>query len=177
MGDVSYLWDNPKVLARTGRALQARGAEILGPTSQWEALRFRTQFGLGIVHRNKRGGLNPNLEARNAFMMLNSGTAGSFAPNRSAGKRVSGERRRGEIEAVMLRDGTRCFYCGIELRYDATGSSEITMEHLVSKTHGGPEHIANKFAAHKGCNMEAGHLSAPEKIALRDRLRAELHRG
>ena len=32
---------------------------------------------------------------------------------------------------------------------------------------------SNKFAAHSACNVRAGHLSAPEKIALREQMRAE----
>jgi hypothetical protein len=39
-------------------------------------------------------------------------------------------------------------------------------EHLVSITHGGPQHISNKFLAHRVCNAKAGHMSAPEKIQL-----------
>lgn len=65
------------------------------------------------------------------------------------------------IRALRTRDGDLCFFCQRTVSQDNESA-----EHLVPVTHGGPNHISNLFLAHKGCNGQAGHLSAPEKIRI-----------
>lgn len=50
---------------------------------------------------------------------------------------------------------------------------DVSIEHLVPKAHGGPTHLSNLFLAHKSCNAKAGHLSASEKLKIRDRAHQE----
>ena len=68
--------------------------------------------------------------------------------------------------ALLVRDGNACLFCGKPL------DGDITVEHLVAIAHGGPNHVSNLFLAHAACNQAAGHMSAPEKVALAIRNRA-----
>lgn len=160
------------------RQLVERGAEILEPTNQWEALRFRCVFGVGIIYQNKAGRKNFNEAAQKAADHLEAGTPGTLAAVPVAPRRKpKASARTRELTAIIKRDGGDCFFCGGRLPplgdlCEAVDAA--TVEHLVPRAHGGPDHLSNKFAAHMRCNREAGHLSAPEKIAMRDRLRAPL---
>ena len=73
------------------------------------------------------------------------------------------------MAALISRDGEDCFFCARALGQD------ITVEHLVAIAHGGPNHISNLFLAHAACNNEAGHMSAPEKVALAINKRTHRH--
>lgn len=139
--------------------LTAAGAEVLAPTSAYEVMRFRTCFGTGVVYRNDRNADRKwNGEARDARAHLERPGSGSLAPvTRNDSKFPAGT-----VQRLLERDGDECFFCR-----DPMGG-DLTVEHLVSRAHGGPNHIANLFAAHKRCNAYAGHLSAPEKIRLRE---------
>ena len=150
-----------------------RGAEVLSPSSQWEVLRFRTKFGVAIVYRNKVGALNANEAARSALGQVASGDNGSLAPHPCAPKAKDRAARRHQLARVIERDGPRCFYCGTDIHQDAPQGSprHATREHLVPRNQGGPDNVANIFASCEPCNLEAGHMSAPEKIAMRDRKR------
>ena len=144
----------PKELAAFKARLAQAGAELLGPTNPYEALRFRTRIGVGVVYMGKRGDTwNP--EATAAREHLNAGK-GSLAPVKVQGRRKS----KATVNALLERDGENCFFCGVSL------GGDISVEHLVAVAHGGPSHVNNLFLAHVICNQEAGHLSAPEKIAL-----------
>lgn len=165
----------PKRIAQTKAALTARGAELLATTNPYELLRFRSAYGVGVVYRNDAGRITPNREAIAALQILAEKTAGSLAPA-VVRKRAGGRHRANLVNTVIERDGADCFFCGEALVPDSDGTPDgdrTTLEHLVSRTHGGPNHVANLFCAHQRCNNAASHLSAPEKIALRDRMRAE----
>jgi 5-methylcytosine-specific restriction endonuclease McrA len=140
------------------KRLQAAGGELLAPTNPYEVLRFRTHYGVGVVYCNSRGKETWNREALAAqdHILRN---LGSVAP-------VAVKRRKGSPAqnlALIERDGSDCFFCLEPL------GDDITREHLVSVNQGGPNHISNKFLAHQRCNNDAGHLSAPEKIRIRER--------
>jgi 5-methylcytosine-specific restriction endonuclease McrA len=137
------------------KRLVEAGAEVLAPTNPYEKLRFRTRHGVGIVYVNAKGVENWNAESRAALDHLEAGK-GSLSPVKLSRRR----NQRAKILQLLDRDGPNCFFCGLELADDAT------IEHLVAIAHGGPNHISNLFLAHARCNQEAGHLSAPEKIAI-----------
>lgn len=90
-----------------------------------------------------------------AFVSGGKWNAGVAAPRRP--------KRPPEVAALLKRDGDRCFLCRQALGED------ITVEHLVPRTAGGPNHMANKALAHQACNLRMGHLSLMEKIALREK--------
>ena len=149
------------------------GAEVLAETNEFEVLRVKTFEGTFVAYKNKKGrqrwpdGLVKLAEAFNA---------GEFLPL-SATRRVASNyshlRRRYPV--LVRRDGQGCFYCGLDVpppNKDAPEGRQATIEHLVPKSLGGPNHIGNCFLAHADCNRRAGNLSAPEKIKLRDKMRA-----
>lgn len=143
-------------------SLQSAGAEILGPTNPYEKLRFRTVHGVGVIYSGKRGETwTP--EAIAARDHLANGK-GSLAPVTVRGRNRTDK---ATVSALLNRDGECCFFCGNEL------AGDITIEHLVPISHGGPNHVSNFFLAHALCNREAGHLSAPEKVKLAIAKRSE----
>lgn len=147
-------------LATFRKRLKAAGAEILAPTNPYEVLRFRSSKGVGVIYKGKRGE-TWNAEALAARDHLDAG-AGSLAPVAIKGRRKD----KATVEALLTRDGDNCLFCGKAL------DGDITVEHLVAIAHGGPNHISNLFLAHAACNQAAGHMSAPEKVALAIRNRA-----
>lgn len=139
-------------LRKFEQALIAAGAEILAPTNPYEELRFRSKLGVGVIYRSRKG-RTWNAEAELAREHL-AAKKGSLAPVEVKGRRKD----KGTVNALLKRDGDDCFFCGHEL------GDDITVEHLVAIAHGGPNHISNLFLAHRQCNADAGHLSAPEKV-------------
>ncbi|MGO4738605.1 HNH endonuclease [Bosea sp. 2KB_26] len=140
------------------------GAVIQPPTSQWEILRVQTCDGVQVVYRNSKEVQTwPEslIVAREAFER---GNRMSLSPDMKARKKL-----RHLIEDLAARDGLWCWFC--EVGFLTSDSVEITIEHLVSKSHGGPNHPSNLVIACKPCNTEAGHLSVSEKVGLRDRKR------
>lgn len=141
------------IAAFTARLTEA-GAELLAPTNPYEVLRFRTSKGVGVIYSGKRGE-TWNAEAIAAREHLD-GKLGSLAPVTVRGRRKD----KATVGALMMRDGGDCFFCGGAL------DGDVTVEHLVAVAHGGPNHVSNLFLAHAACNQAAGHMSAPEKVAI-----------
>ncbi len=90
------------------------------------------------------------------------------SPRSRDGTNPSQKKRASRLKSLRVRDGNDCFYCGLEL-----GTEDITLEHLLSEKDGGSKRPANLALAHKKCNELAADLPVVEKVALRDRLRAE----
>lgn len=141
--------------------LAANGAEVLEPTNEWELVRFKSGDGTGVIYFNAAGKVTftgPAAEAWNAFKSAKQWRA---VPATKRAKRSSPV-----MQAIRARDGGHCFYCLLPVTVE-----DESEEHLVPVTAGGPNHISNKFLAHKVCNQRAGHMSAPEKI----RMHVEAH--
>lgn len=67
------------------------------------------------------------------------------------------------IDRLLARDGLCCWLCGTLL------GDDITIEHLVPKLYGGPNHISNYVLAHSECNHYLGSLHVAEKIKEREK--------
>jgi hypothetical protein len=139
--------------------LKAQGAQMLAPKNEWEVLRFSAPCGTGVIYRNSKG--------RHTF---NDGMAVAAYRCFLEGKAWEGKlkvrtRKTGKVakDALLLRDGDKCFYCGAPLGED------ITEEHLLSIAMGGNNHLANKVLTHAECNHEAGHMTIMEKVLLREK--------
>jgi hypothetical protein len=141
--------------------LHARGAQVLTPTNEWEVLRFMAGDQTCVIYKTKQGRLTFTGDSYNAFMAFKS-NASWRAAERTGSKKKSPPR----LQAIRERDGGCCFFCLLPVSLD-----DESEEHLVAATHGGPNHIANLFLAHKKCNADASHLSAAEKI----RIHVEAH--
>lgn len=135
--------------------LSANGAQVMEPTNEWELVRFKAGDETGIIYAKASGDITftgPAGEAWQAFKGAHSWRAAPATKRRQKGAPV--------CRALRARDGGHCFFCLFPVAVE-----DESVEHLVPLTSGGPDHIANKFLAHKVCNGRAGHLSAVEKIA------------
>ncbi|TWA71863.1 HNH endonuclease [Azospirillum baldaniorum] len=146
--------------------LEARGAEVLAPSNPFELARFTTPQGVGVIYRNGKGQISSwQGGADEAFAAFQTGGSWSVSARKAKGK------VRHQINALLARDGDRCFFCGAPL------GDDITVEHLVPAVHGGPNHISNLVLAHAACNQAVGHLSVSEKVRARDRMTAAAKEG
>jgi hypothetical protein len=137
--------------------LRAKGAEILEPTNPYELVRFRANGAIHVIYEGKRGisFVGESEKAYNAFQ-----NKGIWSVDIKKDKR----RNLSVIKRTLIeRDGDKCFYCKNPLEDD------ITVEHLLSMCHGGPNHISNYVLSHKDCNSKVGHLSIMDKIKIREK--------
>lgn len=156
-------------IGRFADFIKAGGGELLQPTNEWELIRFRGDKGISIIYTNKIGSRTYTGQAQAAWLAFKDGRMMRFTPAPKV-DRVRRERRRVLVRTLIERDGNNCFYCDCEF----AAEKWPTREHLVPLTSGGPDHLSNQFLACNDCNQEAGHLSAPEKIRLRERKRGWL---
>ena len=143
--------------------LREQGADVLAPTNQWEFARFRAHETVHIIWRNKGGRLTALHFAAKCLDAFGkkSNLAMGFTEKRHQIPQT--------IKATLMgRDGDRCFFCRLPL------AGDITIEHLVAKSKGGPDHTDNLVLAHEKCNMAAGGLPLIEKIKIHCGTRAEL---
>ena len=145
--------------------LQAGGAEILSTTNPWELARFKTANGICVVYQKANGKASySNEHAHNAY------TAYLERRKWTAGE-ISERIRRKTVEELLIeRDGTYCFFCG-EAFSDTRGHP--TLEHILSITDGGNNHLSNLALAHEDCNKEAASLSIVDKVKLREKRRSQ----
>lgn len=137
--------------------LAARGAEVLVPTNEWEVARFKSGVSTGIVYRNGRGDITTQGAATAALK--------AFLNNLSwsAGVATTRTKKQVNVQALLQRDGDKCFLCGKPL------GDDITRDHLVPVAHGGPNHISNLVLMHRACNVAVGHMPVMQKILMRER--------
>lgn len=141
------------------------GGEMLAPTNSYETHRFKAGDTTCVVYKSIKRGFS--FSSARCEEIWRAYSAGSDAPFHKPGRDwLRGEPMR---RALIERDGGSCFYCTAEF----TAENPPTIEHLVARIHKGPDHISNKFLACEPCNREAGHLSAPEKIRMREKKREE----
>lgn len=136
--------------------LSGCGAEVLEPTNEWEVVRFKSPECTSVIYTNKVGGLRFVGQAEEALKAFS-----ESCPWRAAEATRRRKKLTPEMRTIRERDGDLCFFCQEHVSQD-----NESIEHLVALTHGGPQHISNKFLAHKKCNGDARHLSAPEKIKI-----------
>lgn len=144
--------------------LVVNGAEVLPPTSEWEAVRFRGAEGVGVLYQNSSGQYKfGNQAVKHAYECYaeNKPWSGRVRPTKRA---LGGSKRK---RRLLARDGDCCFFCGKVLLDD------VTIEHLVALNQGGPDRMENMVLAHSACNLEAGNMSVIEKVHMRERLHAE----
>lgn len=146
-----------------GAWLTARGAEVLKPTNEWEVARFRAGGIVSIVYENAKGAIScvgPHaVHALSAFQKGRPWAAPAQTKRKAVKTSVT-------LNTLLQRDGEDCFFCGLPL------GDDVTVEHLVPRVHGGPNHISNYVLAHVACNQLVGHMSAAEKVRQRDAMRA-----
>jgi len=136
--------------------LNARGAQVLAPTNEWEMIRFVTPSGVSVIYTNKRGEITATGQAKEALDYFLS------AKSWSAGVSTKRKKLSPVVNTLLQRDGDVCFLCKSPLQAD------ITIDHLVPVAHGGPNHISNLVLMHNRCNQRCGHMDAITKIRMRE---------
>lgn len=136
--------------------LQRNGADVVHVTSPWEFARFRANSMLHIVYVDKAGTVNTGefaLECLAGWQRNLNMAMGFTSKRRSLGAKVRA--------TLAARDGRDCFFCGLPM-----ADEEMTIEHLVGKNKGGPDHTDNMVLAHEACNMQAGSIPLIKKIQI-----------
>lgn len=142
-----------------------RGAVVEPPTNPYEILRVQTAEGTFVAYENKLGKETwpEGLAAiREQFI---TGQMPALSPDLRGRVRL-----RHLIGALAERDGMECWFCS--RGFLSLDSREITIEHLVPKAHGGPDHQSNLVLACAPCNRAAGNLPVVEKVKLREQRQA-----
>lgn len=156
------------------------GAEIGVPTNPYELLRYRaypdgaTKMMTSIIYRKDSGQITWTGASFKHYRRFLDGTpmigqsAGKAkkALKAKPAKVVKGMSQK-EVtrEKLLERDGDQCWFCG------RTMGADKTIEHLVPKSAGGNNSLANYALAHRACNAHAADMPLVEKIELRQRLR------
>ncbi len=146
--------------------LDERGAQLLEPTNEWEVLRYKTDVCTSIIYTSKRENLRFTGDAGVAWNAFLHGVEYRAGPATKRAKNMP------MYSTLRKRDGDKCFFCGVKVEHH-----HQSIEHLVSLTHGGPDHIANMVLAHVDCNAKASHLPVYEKVLLREMLQKQRTEG
>ena len=151
-----------KMASAVADYLTRGGAEMLERTNPWEVARFRTCNGTHVIYQNAKGRVSYSDEhAHNAFTAWQDGRSWTAGDIKERIKRKTVE------ELLVERDGACCFYCGT---FDFSASKgKPTLEHLLSISEGGNNHLSNLCLACEPCNKEAGNLPIIEKVKLREK--------
>lgn len=148
-------------ISKFKRFLNKSGAILLDPTNEWEVVRFKTDDEtISVMYGNSKG-RPPKFtgyarEAYNAFV----GNYTWKAVNRT---RQQLTKRKASLAA---RDGRRCFACLKSFELD-----KLTIEHILSFSHGGTDNENNLCLLDKEHNELLGNLPITEKIEIIIKLR------
>lgn len=160
--------------------LVEQGAEVGIPTNPYEVIRYRA-YRIGgkraethVVYSKDNGRLTFAGITRQHYEAFLSGdrVPGMFvskldgAPNpepAESRKPSSTAKRRAKL---LQRDGDECWFCGLAM------GDDVTIEHLVPRSAGGPDKLANYALAHAKCNHAAADKPLIQKIELRAQMRA-----
>lgn len=136
--------------------LEAGEFQELPLTQQYEALRYRSLNGIGVVYSNDR----------NKRYALTGAAEKDFLEFEAQNRTSLGKDKRSRLRAHLEhRDGgPNCWFCA-----SAPGT---TIEHLLSRRWGGTNHKANLVLACEPCNQEADDLPVAQKVQLRERKRS-----
>ena len=139
--------------------LRDSGCVILKPTNEWEFIRFDCEKGVGVIYKNSKNNslsfTGPAKEAYDHFKKKK--------PWKSANKKKR-TRLQQKIDVLWQRDGNRCFYCDKPFTED----EPETLEHILSISNGGNNHLDNLVLAHGFCNRQADNMSIIEKVRFRE---------
>lgn len=145
--------------------LVANGAEIIPSPRRTEVMRADSALGV-IVIDTMRGGRprGPNHVADLVQAFADGGSLDLKPKARVTPDFQRSPKSLARHAVLAARDGPGCWFCGCD--------KPLTIEHLVAKAHGGPNHRSNLVLACSDCNAEAGNLSVAEKVRLREAKRA-----
>lgn len=142
--------------------LAQQGAEVLAPTNQYELVRFRAKGSTHVVYWSKRGQTFGPF-AQECYDNFRRGIPMDMGL-KGTQREPGGKHRHGLIE----RDGRGCFYC-----LEPMEDGDVSVEHLVSRHKGGPNHMDNLALAHTKCNARVGNLPLVQKLKVREAVLVE----
>ena len=134
--------------------LTKRGAVVLDPTNQWEVVRFKTVNGVSVIYTKANGRLTFTGESDEAYKAYKANKVWKSVDRKRQNLRAHKAR-------LATRDGKKCFCCNAKLGYD-----ELTIEHLLSFSHGGTDNDNNLCLVCKPCNKLLGNLPVAKKVEL-----------
>lgn len=140
------------------RWVERNGGELIAPTNPYEQVRFRAGGETHVIYAGKKGRSFSSARAKAIFRAYQ---AGEDRPLAQRPGRLNQRDRM--VQRLLRRDGGLCFFCCRSFTRD----DPPTIEHIVAKRHGGPNHISNLALAHDQCNQDADTLGAVEKFARR----------
>ena len=139
--------------------LEAHGSEILHPTNAYEAARFTTTEGVGVIYMNQDNRLTKWIRgASEAWDAWKNQKSYQAKPKTRRKSRCSVQRKI-LIMSLADRDGWNCMYCGKVLDADTA-----TIEHIVPIARSGVDGKSNMTLACVEGNRAVGHMSAREKV-------------
>ncbi len=157
------------------------GGEIAQPTNPYEVVRYRAYWrgtktsAVHVVYAKESGLLTWTGGSEGHYRAFVAGDPmgelpGQIEAKKTPGKkaRTHGDRRAVKRQELLARDGDGCWFCGTAMGEDCT------IEHLVPRSKGGGNSLANYALAHRQCNADAADLPLVEKIEMRTKLRARV---
>lgn len=145
------------------------GAEVLEKKGDWDKHRFRALGRIHTVYFSKRkSGLSFSSDDCEAIYL--SYMRGQKRKLKNPARKYCSTAK--EIDYLTRRDGRTCFYCFKRFNH----YRQPTVEHLVPKSHGGPNHRSNYVLACEGCNQKAGNKSVAAKIKMREAAQERIRR-
>lgn len=137
--------------------LELMGCEIIPSDNCRESVKFKAGKETCIIYEDHRGKISFN--SKYATDIFN-----AFINNRKFKKNSPSRNNRRRLrEAVLKRDGNKCFYTGVEM-----SPEEMTLEHLVPISKGGSNNLHNLVLCSKQSNARMADKMLIEKIKYRE---------
>ena len=147
-----------------GEWVVAQGGEVRAPTSEWELMRYHLpELGVLVVYVNGKGRVRISEKTQEHIKLYEANKPLGIAKRPSSGKVKQTFR-----DALSSRDGRQCWFCG-------DNDADLTLEHLLSISHGGSNHLSNLVLACGPCNRHVGNSPIVNKVLWRDS--CSLHKG
>ena len=136
--------------------LREQGADVLQPTNEYEFARFRAMGMINVIYVRQSG----------VFSAQPFGMKCLAAFRKKANMAMGFTEARKSLNAsmratILSRDGDLCFFCA-----EPMPPWDVTIEHLVAKNKGGPDHTDNLVLAHEACNQRVGSMPLIRKIKI-----------
>ena len=136
------------------------GCEILPVTNEYESLRWKGKK-VGVIYHSGKNSGSYAWGAIEAYVKRKKWDGGPVTTGRY-------NHYVKEKKLLLERDGSRCFFCGLEMEDD------ITLEHLIALSRGGKNNLSNMVLAHEECNWKTSRLNISEKVNIAIKNRVEL---
>ena len=89
---------------------------------------------------------------------------------------MSGPDNLNKVDRLRARDGDHCWLCGkhVDFAAEPNSANACSIEHLLSKSHGGPDRLENLVLCHPLCNRRLANRPLVKKIEMREKQRRKM---